>query len=191
MSPSPASGGPRRTFPALLALALCLAFPAGAQENAPAQQESPAEQTAAAQPGAETEAPQPIPAAEIAQRAENLTTRLREIRGDLQPSKELASIQTALTGLEKKVEASRTDLEKLQEPTLTLVQLEDLRQPWDRYRRQLEDWQGVIDARSTRLAAIDDALTRAGQTWRLTGERPEGEKLPEVLAQRVRATRQE
>ncbi|MHC4093199.1 MAG: mechanosensitive ion channel domain-containing protein, partial [Planctomycetota bacterium] len=173
---------------AAAALAGCLMTlwyrPLPAQE----QQQPPAAQadTAAVPSG-----PQPIPAADIPQRAEEATAVLREIRAGLVSDTIVAGIDSTLQSAVEIIGERRQDLSEDRLAALYLSELEDLEQQWLGYQATLDQWRSTLEGQTQSLDERRARLASIREDWQLTRDTAAAEELPAALVERVRSVLRE
>jgi small-conductance mechanosensitive channel len=163
-----------KRFPAV---ALCLMLLLG--QPAPAQ--SPAVSPTAAPPT-------PIPVAEVPQRADETLARIRELT-ELADRSEVERIDSAVPAIASEIDSLRRDPRGQPDATITLRELDDLRERWRRIKDDLGRWTQTLAERS-RL--IDDRLAELrmlADLWAQTDHQAAREGVPDALRERIRAAR--
>jgi small-conductance mechanosensitive channel len=129
-------------------------------------------------------AAQPIPAADIALRAEQANEWLREVNGQLAPDPVLQQLGEELSDWIVVARQLAEEPESQDPGALSVRGRDNLKQQWLGLRSQIERWQGRLAARSQLLSALRDTLVTESATWRVTADSAEvGEALEATLNQ--------
>ena len=136
--------------------------------------------TALAAPEAE-----PIPAAEIATRAEQINERLREIDGQLVPDRVVLQLGEDLSDWVEVARNLAVESESQDPYALSVRGRDNLRQQWLGLRSQVERWQDRLAARSQLLGALRDTLANQSAIWEATRASAEVEEAPEATLNQI------
>jgi potassium efflux system protein len=188
--PGSTSRSTGRRVPAAIGLGCILAsaLPAFAQvaEGRVAPQEAPRETAPEPADTTREHTPRPIPAPEIARRAETDITELSLIRELLQPERDVARIakQFADEAEDRRrlVEMSSADLR-----SSSARKLDDLRSRWSAEQDVLKTWENRVAQRAAALDGEHSQMQRIRADWMLTVEFADSAGLPPALVDRARS----
>ena len=136
---------------------------------------------------AEPPPPSAIPAPDIPRSAQDAAVSLREMRAGLIPGPDIEAIREqlpefreTLTGLKEKTEGDGLE-------QFSRLALEDVRRQWERHRTQLDDWQAIVEKRTSSFTSQKATLEEMQGLWERTLAAAGDEKFPEELVERVRS----
>jgi small-conductance mechanosensitive channel len=134
-------------------------------------------------PPAPAQVPQAIPLASIAERADALANRLRELEPLLAPDPALEAIRTGLAARAEQLRADRAALAQRLELGTDLGALEEARRPWRTRQAELAEWRRSLTERASAIDAMLGELAVAQETWSATRRGARRENAPEALVQ--------
>jgi potassium efflux system protein len=132
----------------------------------------------------------PIPAAEIAQRARETTSQLRDLESALASDPEVEEIQKRLAEEAQRLERITADPRYQIGPRITLPALEDIRAEWGHVSNELSDWAEKLAVRADTVERGLGQLRDLEERWKATAAEARAQGLPEVLLELITSTRQ-
>jgi len=127
-------------------------------------------------------APVAIPAPEIPRRAVQELTLLAARRTRLAPDTAIIEVGGRMPALVATIPEPPSDSLLA---TLTLFQLQGLREQRAPLLAQLDRWLGQLEARSQGLSALADTLRQVRHTWRVTRDSAEQRETPSAVRERI------
>jgi hypothetical protein len=170
-----ASGGARAALAALLLMGAAAPRLAHAQTQTTAPSASPTP-TAPAAPAADT--PQPIPVAEVAGRADDVSAFLRSVEEQLPPSAQITKIEGELGPLSEKLAERGEQTRRIIEANPGLGALDSLTDSWQSGRLGLMSWMTAVTDRANWLERQRSLLAKLSTTWTLTRQELRVAKVP-------------
>ncbi len=162
----------QRRYPLIFTLVLLLAVACTAAsfnliaQSGATQAQSPQDKTAEAPP--EKPAAQAIPATEVTLQAEQVKARLDEIRSMADPVADVSEIASELPESIENLERAKGELETIVIEDLSINQLNELQDKWQRYKMSGDNSQGILVNRSQSLDNKRAELEQLRETWELT-----------------------
>jgi small-conductance mechanosensitive channel len=156
----------------LAAVALALSLPATGLAQEPSEQVT--DTTAA------PDVPTAITAADMVTMAEENSTRLRATRGRIQPLTDITALVEELPSVIAGIDSLLADSASLAPELLSRRQLTSLHLIWDRYSRQLGDWQGILSERAQQLGEEQDSVAAMRAVWEVTSDTAAAAGYPEA-----------
>ena len=149
----------------------------GADQKIPIIQGTPAPQ-----------APEPIPVAEVATRANEVSNLLRHVNRLLDPSPQIETIQKLLPEASRKIELEVSATKKVlqDEPTLAMLQTEQ--QSWDKRQLEMTHWLNLLTQRATQLQTALNQFRELEKIWSQTLDAAKAPRAPEPILQQIDAT---
>jgi potassium-dependent mechanosensitive channel len=129
--------------------------------------------------------PTPIPVAEVAGRADEVSAFLRSVDEQLPPSTQITKIEQELGALTEKLAERSEQTRRTIESEPGLVALDSLIDSWQSSRLGLESWMTVVTERANWLEQQRTQLAKLGDTWTLTRQDLRVAKVPPELLQRT------
>jgi small-conductance mechanosensitive channel len=126
-----------------------------------------------------------IPASDIAQRAEETSTRLLEISADLKPNPNIIDIQDKFPTLKREIDKSISKAPVDEIVSSKYRNIDDIHQNLLRYKTILSQWEAILRKRSEKLSFYHDELKMQNEQWKVTREKAIEEEIPDVLRQRI------
>ena len=149
-----------------LGVILLLASPAAAQPD-----QEPAEPSVAAQEAAAaTSAPLPIPQADIPTMAGEVAANARRVGALVEPTTEVAAIETAIPDQAAGIVELRTALFAIDPNRTSVRRIDDQRVEWSELQGTLDGWMEVLQARWRTLQLEQAELLDTHRRWDLTRE---------------------
>jgi small-conductance mechanosensitive channel len=175
---------------ALAGLALLLgALPSPAQSPEPVPAAPPAAEAPAAAPAAAE--PTPIPAAEVADRAQEESERVRAIRERAEPEAAEAEIAQDLVASAEEVAGLAGAARERLAGSVSRTALDRVSFDFARLRDRLGEWSGTLTRRAESLDADLALLAERRQTWLATREKAVADSQPAAVIARIAATLRE
>lgn len=150
--------------------------------NLPAVQEKETQDSKIEQQAATITA---VPTSEIAQKAEETSTRLLEITADLKPNPDIAEIQEKFSTLKREIDKSinKSSIDEILSSKYRNI--ENNHQNLLRYKTILSRWGATLRRRSEKLSFFHDELKMLNEQWKMTREKASEKEIPDVLRQRI------
>ena len=133
------------------------------------------------------EAPTPIPVAEIAQRAEEVSEFLRAVDAAVAPSARVASIESNFPGLAERITTRTTQTRAALAAQPTLGTLDTLTDTWQSTRLTLSAWVEELTARAIKLDEQRARLAALKETWTHTRAEARSAGAPAPIVERIDA----
>ena len=165
-----------RATPILCMLALAPAL-ASAQDE-PAEGEGTEEEVV-------EEEVEALPTAEIGPRLEETIRGLQDAAPHLRRQREVRAIERSMESFQAEIERLRGQPALRRLDSLSPGSLKDLEREWLRVRSRLDQWQAVLESRSSTLTEERQRVVRAKHTWQLTLDAERDDPLPEALTERI------
>jgi small-conductance mechanosensitive channel len=169
---------------ALLGLALLLAGPASAQS--PAAPRAP-EAAQAGAPGAPP-APEPLPGAEVADRAQEDLDLLERLEQRSRPEPAIEEIEAQLEGSGKELAGMVAKARDRLGEDATRVEIERVSFDFDRLRERLATWSAMLTKRAEAFDADLAFIAERRAVWRATRAKAAADSQPVVVLSRVDKT---
>ncbi len=109
--------------------------------------------------------PQPIPVAEVAERAEETASLLRRSRALAEPDVSIEAVKDLLAGAISELERRRVETQTLLKHRPALAKLNSLERDWRRQASELEAWRTTLTRRVARLGREVEKLRSLDQVW--------------------------
>jgi small-conductance mechanosensitive channel len=134
------------------------------------------------------EAPKPFPVADIAAQAQATVARLRGFEEAAEPVGTVASIESELPELERRVSRGIEETERVLKARPSLASLDALIEPWADVREQARAW---VAALTQRAQGLDDDLAKLDALrgrWLVTQAAAPAETVPGATIGRIEST---
>src|SRR4030095_3809365 len=145
----------------------------------------PAPQTPATPAAPAADTPKPIPVAEVAGRADEVSAFLRSIDEQLPPSAPITKIEGELGPLSEKLAERAEQTKRTIEANPGLGALDSLTDSWQSGRLGLMSWMSIVTDRANWLEQQRALLGKLNATWTLTRQELRVAKVPPELLQRT------
>ena len=149
----------------------------GADQKIPIIQGTPAPQ-----------APEPIPVAEVATRANEVSNLLRHVNRLLDPSPQIETIQKLLPEASRKIELEVSATKKVLQDEPTLAMLQTGQQSWEKRQLEMTHWLDLLTQRATQLETALNQLAELEKMWSHTLDAAKAPRAPEPILQQIDAT---
>ena len=134
---------------------------------------------------APAEEPSPIPLAEIAVRADELSTLLIEVEAAAAPTRDVQLIEDRLPALRTRLQASLADTQKRLDAGAPLTLLDRLDASWQATRRQIRTWSDTVTRRATDLQQDVERLVSLRETWARSRTDARSAGAPDLVLSRI------
>jgi len=154
----------------------------------PRAQQTPEESSTPESPGAESadeQVPEAVPPAEIANRATEAITRLRDMGRVATPTTDVQEIEAQLPEKIAAMEEYRGKEVNLNLEEASPKLLDEARLQWLRFEDTLLAWASVLDGRSTKVQGVMEEATWISTVWSLTAEASNSTDFPEAVRQQI------
>lgn len=162
----------------LLLLVAAMLMSAGAQPASPPVSTNKVSDASGAKAAA-------IPLAEVALQAESAESSLRTIGAQLSADASVRTVEEDLAVLTPEISARLDETSGIVSSSPSLSLLRKLGAEWRDLRAQLSGWERLVQKRATQLDGDATRLTRLSQTWELTRESGQSNRMPTEVLQRV------
>jgi len=134
------------------------------------------------------QAPLPIPAAEVADRAEQDSVRLQDLRGRLAPDPAVLAIETQLPEAIRKIRRLARESENQIGPEVSVQFLGEIESRCGQAKKQLAEWREELTQRAIVLDEAIAELEGMRGRWQETSKSAKEAGFPPALIDRVRST---
>ena len=173
---------------ARVALVVAVLVGAAAPRPAHAQTQTatpPASQTPTAPAAPAADTPKPIPVAEVAGRADEVSASLRSVEEHLPPSAQITKIEGELGPLSEKLAERGEQTKRIIDANPGLGALDSLTDSWQSGRLGLVSWMTTVTDRANWLEQQRALLEKLSATWTLTRQELRVAKVPPEVLQRT------
>jgi len=133
------------------------------------------------------EVPEAVPPAEIANRATEVDTRLRDMIRIVTPTTDVQEIDALLPDKVAEIEEYRAREVNLNLAEASPKLLDEARLHWARYEGTLVAWADVLDERSAKVQEVRSEADWIKSVWTLTAESSSFSELPEAVKQQIKS----
>ncbi|MCZ6765685.1 MAG: mechanosensitive ion channel [bacterium] len=131
------------------------------------------------------ERPEPIPAAEVPNRAVEVLKILQDIETKIAPRATEQQIRAELPSLILAVDSLGQDTVGVAVEDLGRQLVQDIHQGWLRHKAQVDSWESAMRGRTQDLEDYRDELREMSAVWKVTLETALADSAPEVLVERI------
>jgi potassium efflux system protein len=130
----------------------------------------------------------PFAVADIAEQAQATVARMRSFEETYHPVGTVASIESQLPGLERRVSQGIEETEQVLSARPSLASLDALIEPWADIRMQAKAWLAALTERAQELDAALGNLDTLRSRWTATQAAVPGQNIPSATVERIQST---